>query len=545
MAAACPAGAADPGHRGGTLRLTATVSGGSLDPQIAYEHENLQLEAPVYDGLMAFPKSGPVRPGDGDQPIPDLADGPPDIRDGGLTYVFRLRRGVRFSNGQELAAADVAATMRRIFRVNSPAAGPYFGDLVGAGPCLKGGADCTLAGGVVADAAAGTVTFHLARPDPDFLYQLAFPQAAIVPADTPGADTGNIAPPGTGPYRITSYDPDRGLRMERNPYFHAWNPVAQPDGYPDRIEYDFGLDAEAEVTAVENGQYDWMLDTPPGDRLGELGDRYTARVHISDMQVVYYMELNVRRPPFDNPAVRRALNDAIDRHAVVIHEGGPALALPSCGMLPRGLMGYDPACAYGRGASAEHPAPSWQGPDMDRARALVRASGTAGQAVSIVTQTAPVAIAIAGEVRDVLTALGYRATTRAITPTVEFSYLQNTANDVQIGFTGWESDYPAPASYLHTLFACDSFHPGSDNSLNMSGLCDPALDGAMRAASLAQMTDPARADALWRQVGRDVMAQAPVVPLVQTRRVDVVSARVGHVAVSPYYLLLIAQLWVR
>ncbi len=57
----------------------------------------------------------------------------------------------------------------------------------------------------------------------------------------------------------------------RNPYFRVWSEEAQPDGYPDRIDYEFGLEDEAEVTAVENGQADWMFDTPPADRLGELG----------------------------------------------------------------------------------------------------------------------------------------------------------------------------------------------------------------------------------------------------------------------------------
>ncbi|GAA4496411.1 ABC transporter substrate-binding protein [Gluconacetobacter tumulicola] len=528
-------------HRGGTLRLTAASSGGSVDPQIAYEQQNLQIGAPVYDGLMAFPKSGR---GDAVRPVPDLADGMPEIRDGGRTYVFRLRQGIRFSDGHVLGVEDVVATMRRIFRVNSPAAGPYFSNLVGAAPCLAGQGRCDLSNGVVTDAAAGTVTFHLARPDTDFLYKLAFPQAAIVPAGTPDHDTGNVAPPGTGPYRITFYDPDRVMRLERNPYFRVWDGLAQPDGFPDRIVYSFGLDEEAEVTAVENGQYDWMLDMPPRDRLGELGDRYVPRVHLSDMLVVWYMEMNVRLAPFDVPEVRRALNDAVDRHAMVLHEGGPALAYPACDMIPRGIPSHDPECAYGRGASVAHPAPSWQGVDMARARALVAASGTAGQDVTIVTMNTSMGRVLGQAVRETLAELGYHAIVRPITPVVEFSYLQNTSNAVQIGFTGWQADYPAPGAFLHTLFACDSFHPSSDNSLNMSGFCDPAIDRLMDDAAAAQQGDPVRADAMWQQADAAIMAQAPVVPLVQTRRLDLVSARVGHVLSSAYYMVLLAQLWV-
>ena len=123
------------------------------------------------------------------------------------------------------------------------------------------------------DTATGDIVFHLTHRDGEFLYKLAFAHAVIVPSDTPLHDTGNTTVPGTGPYRITSYNPEHQMILERNPFFHVWNPQAQTDGFVDRIEYDFGLSDEAQITAVEQGRYDWMLDAKPSDRLGELGAR--------------------------------------------------------------------------------------------------------------------------------------------------------------------------------------------------------------------------------------------------------------------------------
>jgi len=533
---------ADTSHMGGTLHLTARAIGTTLDPQVAYLELQTQVSAGVYDGLMTYAKTSTSM----DAPaVPDLADAAPVPTDGGLTYVFHIRPGIHFSNGKELDVGDVVASMQRIFKVHGPTAGSYYGVIVGADACLADPDHCTLAGGVVGDPAARTVTFHLTRPDPDFLNQLGWGHATILPADTPPHDMGNIAPPGTGPYQITGYDPNSGMTLVRNPYFHEWDHVAQPAGFVDRMDYRFGLDEEAEVTGVENGQYDWMAENKPLDRLGEIGKRYAGRVRISDFPNLYYAMLNVHEAPFNDVRVRQALNYAIDRRAMVIYEGGGAIALPSCQTVPRGLGGYEPACAYTRGASPEHPGTDWRAPDLDRARALVRQSGTAGQRVTIVAPQNAMYLALAAQLQSTLNALGYAAVVRGITQAVEFNYIQNSNNHVQIALTGWISDYPSPASFEQTLLSCDSFHPGSDNSVNMSGFCDPAIDTLMASAGHLASTDRAAGMALWARADRALMAQAPIVPLVQIRHVDLVGPRVRHLVTSPVYLLVFSQLQVQ
>ena len=76
------------------------------------------------------------------------------------------------------------------------------------------------------------------------------------------------------------------------------------------------------MTAVENGQADWMFDTPPEDRLGELGARYAGQVHLNPSFAMWFVPLNVHLPPFDDVRVRQAFNHAVDRAAVLKLFGG-------------------------------------------------------------------------------------------------------------------------------------------------------------------------------------------------------------------------------
>src|SRR3954470_2448431 len=98
-------------HRGGTLKLLAKAAGGTIDPQVNYTLQYWQLYQATYDGLLAFTKAG----GDGAfTVVPDLAQAIPKPGNGGKTWVFKLRKGIRFSNGKPVAAHDVVASFQRI-----------------------------------------------------------------------------------------------------------------------------------------------------------------------------------------------------------------------------------------------------------------------------------------------------------------------------------------------------------------------------------------------------------------------------------------------
>ena len=400
--------APDP-HRGGTLRLTADSAFGSIDPALSYALGFEEIFQITNDGLVAFRKAdGPTS----NDVVADLATALPPPEDGGRTYVFHLRPGIRYSDGRTVTTDDVVQTIRRDFRLSSPSTA-FFSDIVGADTCLKHPAGCMLTGGVMGDAEAGTVSFHLTRPDAEFFDKLALNFGDVVPADTPDHDIGEHPTPATGPYMISRYDPNRHMTLVRNPYFHQWDDQAQPDGYVDTIDYGFGLSDEAEVTAVENNQYDWMYDTPPFDRLGELGARFYRRTHVNPVPYTQYLAMNTHEYPFDHFEVREAVNYALDRRALAIFMGGPGAALPLCQVLPRAYPGYVDYCPFTKGADIQHPSPGWHAPDLALAKALVAHSGTAGAKVNLIVADHSFSRAMGVYIQSILDKLGFHTSVRA------------------------------------------------------------------------------------------------------------------------------------
>lgn len=529
-----------PEHGGGTLRLVAAASGGTLDPQINYTGQYINLFANVYDGLTTFRKTtGPA----GKDVVPDLAEALPTPQDGGLTYTFTLRPNIYFSNGQPVTTADVVASFQRLFRIGAPTAGSFYGAITGADACLRTPAQCTLEKGIEADPASRRITFHLARPDAEFLQKLAFTHAVILPASTPDHDTGNTPLPGTGPYRLQSYDPNNFLTLTRNPAFRVWSADAQPAGYPDRIEYTFGVPEEAAVTAVENGQYDWMADAIPLDRLGELGSRFAGQTHVMRHPSLYFLPMNMHEAPFTDIRVRQAVNYALNRKALVILYGGPGIARPLCGLIPSALDVEGQKCAYTRGATPVDPAQQWAGPDMQAARQLVRESGTAGQKITLVVASTSTEMAMGAWVRDMLQSLGYQAVLRPLSSSLHLAYIQNTDNHVQIALTSWSADYPSPSNFLDALFGCENFHPHSDSSINIPGFCDAHTQSVMdRAKTDVSLTTQQR-NQLWLEANRLIMEQAAVAPAIEKNNVVLTSSRVQNFFYTEVNQLLFSQVW--
>lgn len=529
--------AADDPHRGGKLRLLGTSSAGTIDPQVNYTLQFGQIYQHVYDGLVAFKKA----PGTAAfEVVPDLAEALPAPENGGKRYVFKLRKGIRFSSGKELTTDDVVASFRRIFKVLGPTAGTFYNGIVGAEACLKTPAACTLAGGVVADAKAGTVTFNLVAPDAEFFQKLAFPHAVVLPADSPAKDVGVAPLPGTGAYRIVSYDPKKQMKLARNPHFRLWSADAQPDGYVDEVDYDFGLSEQDQVTAIANGQADWMFDPPPADRLPELSTKLASQVRISPLTAMYYAPMNTRLAPFNDLRVRQAVNLAIDRAAMVKIHGGANLATATCQVLPPGFSGYEPFCPY-----TKNPGAKWSAPDLARAKELVKASGTAGQKVTIVTNDVAVEKALGVYLQSVLRELGYDAAVKSISANIQFTYIQNTKNQVQISVSTWYQDYPAPSNFLNVLFSCASFREGSDTSINIAGLCDKGVDAALSKALAAGVTDPKGAAAQWAAIDRQVTELAPVAVFYNPKKLDFISKRLGNFQFSGQLYFMFAKAWVK
>jgi peptide/nickel transport system substrate-binding protein len=523
------------GVKGGTLiTLANSAPAGFPDPQVNYTGQQWQFELVTHDPLVGFKRTAGA---EGVKLVPDLATEIPKAADDGRAWTFKLRPGIKFSNGQPLTADDVRATFERLFKIgNSPNAGGWYSVIVGGDACVKTPKTCDLSDGIVVD--GDSVTFHLTGGDPDFLYKLAMPFAFILPADTPTKNV-DIPPPGTGPYKWVKYAPHTEMRIERNPFFEEWSKDAQPAGLPDAIEQRFGLTVGAEVTQVERGQADWISsssDAIPSDRLDEIGTRYADQVHINPILATQYFAFNTRVAPFNNLQARQAVNFAVDRAALGKIAGGPNLADPTCQVLPPASRGYEPYCPY-----TANPDGRWTGPDMAKARQLVEESGTKGARVKVNSDTTDVNKAFGLYFVDLLNQLGYEASAQFLASDIQYPYVQNSKNKVQFAYSVWYADYPSASAFLPVLLGCESFHPNSNSSPNIAEFCDKDIDAQMDKAAATALADPDAADEIWAQVDRAVTDQAPWVAMFNPKWLDFTSQRVKGFQFHPQWGFLLAQ----
>jgi len=98
---------------------------------------------------------------------------------------------------------------------------------------------------------------------------------------------------------------------------------------------------------------------------------------------------------------------------------------------------------------------------------------------------------------------------------------------VRAGVQSWGADFPAPLDFFF-LLSCRSFVRGTGSNPNFSEFCDPQIDRQITRARALEVTDPALASSLWTRIDREVVDQAPVVPLVNPKQVDFLSRRVGN-----------------
>jgi YVTN family beta-propeller protein len=519
-------------HRGGTLTAVDWYLP-QTDPALADDFIDFELFT-VYDGLTAFRRSGGAA---GLTLVPDLATTLPRPTAGGTTYTFTLRRGIRYSNGNLVRASDFRRGIQRQLSLgNHP---DYYEGILGGSACRQHPKRCDLSAGIVTDDAAGRVTFRLAQADPDFLYKLALINVSPAPPGTPDRAISR-APflPGTGPYMISQVRPGKSFTLVRNPYFRQWSYAAQPAGYPSVIRREQVKDQSAQESAVIAGPGD--LAYLESSDLQSLAIQHPARVYFGVKNVTQYASLNTRQPPFTNLKARQAVNYAIDRARIIqLYRFASGQATVTCQMLPPDFPGHQGYCPYTTGAGDG----AWHGPDMEKARRLVRESGTMNMPVTVWSLDDLPDKAAGSYLVGLLDDLGYRARLHAVSSD-QFYPGNAPRTDIQVSIGGgWGADFPAPSTFFGPLLSCRSVdEPGTQNSARF---CDPHVDALTSQAQAAQLNDPAAARRLWALADRIVTDQAPYVPVLNAGTAGFVSSRLGNYQESPVYGPLVDQMWVR
>src|SRR5262245_24540118 len=323
-------------RRGGTLVVGQDVVPNGLDPHLltATPFVSQMIFEHIYSGLLRLDAEL--------QPQADLAErwDTTDYQ----TFVFHLRRGVKFHHGRDMTADDVVYSLARL-----------------ADPAKNDRPRSWLRDAAVQATNASTVQVVLPRPDAAFLVRLAHPDSAIVARDVV-EQHGNLqqVAVGTGPFRLVEEVPGVQIRLERNAQYYL------PDRpYLDAIVFKMITDEPTRLANIRSGDVDAT----------RLYDPKNARVLASTADVAVVegpsltrdlLFLNTARPPLDDVRVRQALSLALNRDEIV--KGAVFGAGSMVGSIPPVLKDWAlPASTL---PYSQH--------DAARARELLAATGAAG-----------------------------------------------------------------------------------------------------------------------------------------------------------------------
>jgi peptide/nickel transport system substrate-binding protein len=322
--------------RASAITFGTTEPARTLDPAIAYDHGSQQLIGNLFQTLLSIPPGG-------NRPAPDAAErcgfrGP-------RTYVCTLRRGLRFSNGDRLTAADVKFSLERAVAIADPT-----------GPALL---LFNLAR--VEATSARTVTMRLRRPDGSWPSVLTHTVAAIVPrrvfpAFRRLADRKVI---GSGPYRLDRYVPSERAVLSRNPRYSGSRPRTE------QVTVRSLPTSAALKDAVERGAVDVAFRGFSAAEVAQL--RAAAgrglRVLEGPGAEIHYLVFDLARGPVRDRAVRQAVAQLVDR-AALARTAYADTVTPLFSLMPAAFDGAVPAFRTAYGA-----------PDVARARAILAAAG--------------------------------------------------------------------------------------------------------------------------------------------------------------------------
>ncbi len=272
--------------RGGTMRVTGSPAV-EINPHKLTSNGGIITVFPCLNFLARVSPDG--------VPQPELATAWTPSADT-KTWTFKLRQGVKFHDGSDFKADDVVATFRRLADKSTGSTAAATLNFLPPDGIEK-----------VDDQ---TVTFHLSRAQADFPYYTFIYQAGILPATWSGDWA--ASPIGTGPFKMTNYNPGQGSSYIRN---EAYWETGLP--YLDGIEIKIWQDPSGELTALQSGASDLMALTPY-DALDDIRKNPNLQVVTSKSAAYDAMHMRVDTAPFDNPKVRQALALALNRQDVLV-----------------------------------------------------------------------------------------------------------------------------------------------------------------------------------------------------------------------------------
>jgi YVTN family beta-propeller protein len=522
-------GALAGGRQGGTARVD--VSGGGpgrgvnhTDPALAFLGA---AEPQVQNATCAQLVGYPDRPGPaGSQLAPDVARSLPTLSADRRTYTFKIRPGFRFSppSTAVVTAATFKYSIERSLNPRMNGQAPFFlSDIVGV-KAFEAGKASHVAG---ISASGDKLSIRLTGVSGSFLSRLAMNFSCAVPSNTPVDPKGLPAIPSAGPYYVASFRPNRRLVLKRNPNYRGPRPHRL-----DEIDFALNVGEAQAVKEVEAGRADYAAwqeiprsestrlaayygpASPPG-RAGR------QQYFVSPQIGVLYYALNAARPLFASASMRRAVNFAVDRAALVA-------ATQCCEFLatdqyvPPGITGFRDAHIY-----------PLERPNLARARRL---AGSRSRSAVLYTCDNPDCVKRAQVLVRNLAAIGIDLEVDTFSRDVLGNKIATKGEPWDIADAGWITDgYFDPFDFLNVLFDSNLLLNGklaTTLGYDISRFDDSAYNRRLEEA--AKLTGAARYRTYARLEADLTRNAAPLLAYGNITSQDFFSARMGCQVYGPY-----------
>ncbi len=477
------------GKTGGSIRIGSTMPD-SYDPVLFQTTQANQVAQLVYTGLVTYlHEEGSA----GNKLIPGVAEAMPAISADRKTYTFKLRSGLKYSDGSAVKASDFEHTIKRLMFLGGPFSS-FMSGIEGVDKytaAKKANGDIS---GIASNEQTGEIKVTLNEPDGKFLYAVALANAAPTPAAK--SPFKSATPPGIGPYTLTIQNPTRQITLKKTPGF---NIPGIAKGNIDTMTV-VKSTVPKMTQDIINNKTDFMTEDPVGDDLPLIKSKYGSRFTMApNPPNTYWFFMNETLKPFDKLEARQAVNYALDSRALQRIFGGRLQ--PSCNFLPpayagTGYVKIDP-CPYGDPAGP---------PDIAKARQLVEASGYKGMSVTVWANSKDPRPAIADYHRDMLNDIGFKAKIKLLDQQVYFGTVGLEKSKAQTGFTDWFQDFPHPGDFFEPNLSKKAL--ASSPTFNFNFASNPKVDEGI--AKLTPETDPATVADEWAALDREVIENADV-----------------------------------
>ena len=403
------------------------------DIQTADVHKttkDYEIPLNIYDRLVDIE----VKEDGSSEIVPSLAESW-EISGDALTYTFHLRQGVKFHNGEELTADDVEYSFTRQLSVEGAVNTDFLAQIKGASQLLEGTAD-QLEGFETVDDYTFTIT--LSEPYAGFLACLSTPGCSIYNREATKAagDQFGLDPSvtvGTGPFRLTDWTINDQLVLTR--YEDYWKGPSELPGVVIRIV----PDTETQRMMFESGELDVVdLDYLP-DAVDDFTTRYPDQIVSGPRVGTTYFTMNQNIEPFQDVRVRKAVQMAIDRQAILDALYGGRGQVEN-GIYPHGLYGFNsslPEITY----------------DPEEAKALLAEAGYANGFEMQIAADSSASDATNQALEIIQAQLGEIGIQAEIQNMDESTWLA-TRNSGEMGsfMSTWTADYNDPDNFIYTFF---------------------------------------------------------------------------------------------